>query len=92
MIIRVSGDGQYRIDDVVLDRLNAIDNDVEAAIGDQDEERFGRELGRMVNLVRDSGERLDDDHLGPSDLILPPDDITMAELAGGLSTDGLVPD
>ncbi len=91
MIIRISGDGQYRIDESVLDRLNAVDDELERAVQAGNRERFGHELGRLLALVRDAGERLEADHLAPSDLILPPDDISLAEIDGALSTDGLIP-
>jgi len=90
MIIRISGDGQYELDDSVLGQINAVDDDVEQAVQAGDQERFSRELGRLLALVRDGGKRLDDDHLAPSELILPPDDISLAEIAGGLSTDALI--
>lgn len=91
MIIRISGDGQYQVHDSVLDQLNAVDDDLEDAVQAGDQERFLRELGRLLALVRETGERLDDDHLAPSVVILPPDDISLAEIAGELSTDGLIP-
>ena len=92
MIIRISGDGQYQIDGSVLDQINAVDEDLEDAMQARDQERFSRELSRLLTLVRDGGERLDADHLAPSELILPPEDISLAEIAGELSTDGLIPD
>jgi hypothetical protein len=91
MIIRISGDGQYRIDEIILDQLNALDDDLEDAVQAGDEDRFSRELGRLLALVRGAGERLDADHLAPSEVILPPGDISLAEIAGELSTDGLIP-
>jgi len=91
MIIRISGDGQYEIDERTLGQLNAVDDDLEDAVQAGDGERFSRELGRLLTLVRGAGVRCDSNHLAPSELILPPDDITLAQLAGELSTDGLVP-
>jgi hypothetical protein len=81
MIIRISGDGQYQIDGSILDQLNAVDEDLEDAMQAGDQERFSRELSRLLTLVRDAGERVDIDHLGPSELIFPPEDISLAELA-----------
>lgn len=90
MIIRISGDGQYLLDDSALAQINTVDADLEEAVQAGDQERFHRELTRLLALVREVGKRLDDDHLAPSDLILPPDDISLAEIAGELSTDGLI--
>ncbi len=92
MIIRISGDGQYEIDDTILDRLNTVDDELEDAVQARDEERFGRELGRLLALVREAGDRLGAEHLAASDLILPPDDVSLREIAGELSIDGLIPD
>jgi len=75
----------------VLDQLNAVHDDLEDAMQAGDQERFSRELSRLLALVRDVGERLDADHLAPSELILPPEDISLAEIAGELSTDRLIP-
>lgn len=91
MIIRISGDGQYRVEASILELLNAADDDLEDAMQARDHERFSRELGRLLALVRDAGEPVEPGHLASSELILPPDDISLAELAGDLSTDGLIP-
>jgi len=90
MIIRISGDGQYEVDEGVLAKVSAVDEDLEDAVQAGDEARFSREFGRLLALVRDGGERLADDHLAPSELILPPDDISLVEI-GEVSTDGLIP-
>ena len=92
MIIRISGDGQYQVDARVLDQINAVDEDLEDAMQTGDRDRFDRELSRLLALVRDGGERLDADHLAPSELTLPPEGITLAEMAGALASDGLIPD
>ena len=92
MIIRISGDAQYDVDDGELARLEAIDDAIEEAIQAADEEAFRRELDRLVEHVRRLGRPLAVDELAPSDLILPPEDATLSELAAGLSPDGLIPD
>ena len=92
MIIRISGDGQYHVDESVLKQLNAVDDALEDAVQAGDEQRFARELGRLLALVRDAGRRMDADHLAASELILPPDDSSLEEIAGEVSADGLIPD
>jgi len=42
--------------------------------------------------VRDTGERLDDADLAPSDLIVPPDDLSLDEARELFAGDGLIPD
>ena len=92
MIIRISGEGQYRVDEDVLGELNAVDELVEEAVQAEDEDRFARELSRLLALVRRMGEPLEADDLCPSELILPPGDITLREIAGELATEGLIPE
>ncbi len=92
MIIRISGDAQYQTDDTILSKLNAVDDDLENAVRAGDEERFHRDLARLLALVRDTGEKLGHDHLAPSDLILPPDDISLTELASEPAIHGLIGD
>ena len=92
MIVRISGEAQYRIGEGLLDELNAVDDELDEAVEAGDEERFRYELERLLSLVREAGEPMPAEHLGPSDLILPPGDISMRELAGALSTEGLIPD
>ena len=92
MIIRISGDRQYEIEDDEIARLNAIDEAIEDAVQAGDEDRFRNELDRLLSLVRELGRPLAPDELAPSGLILPPEDVSLEELRGGLSTEGLIPD
>ncbi len=46
----------------------------------------------MVELVRSSGSPVPDDELLSSDVILPPEDITLAEAATDFTGEGLIPD
>lgn len=79
MTIRILSDGQYRVSGVVLDELDSIDNAIIAAIEADDEQGFRQAFARVIDLIRTKGQRLPDDFLGESELILPPDDTTLAE-------------
>ncbi len=46
----------------------------------------------MAQLVREEGERLPDDELAASDLIIPPSDLTLEETRALFSDEGLIPD
>ena len=46
----------------------------------------------MWELVRSRGERLPDDDLSASDVVIPPSDLTLEETKKLFSEDGLVPD
>ena len=47
---------------------------------------------KMAALVRRDGKRLPDDDLSPSDAIVPPSDLTLAETKMFFSEEGLIPD
>ena len=69
MIARLMGEGQYRIDDGLRDRLNELDDRAVSAIDAEDEPTLDAVLDDMWGLVREQGERLPDDDLSPSDVV-----------------------
>ena len=92
MIVRVMGEGQYRVEDGLAGRLNELDNEAEAALERGDERELQRLLEQLAQTVRDEGERLDDADLSASDAIVPPSDLSLAEARELFSGDGLIPD
>ena len=67
MIVRLMGEGQWRVDDSVSARLNQLDEEVARAVEAGDEAGLWRGLQELAETVRSSGERLDDTDLTPSD-------------------------
>ena len=93
MIVRLlGGDGQYRVDDGCVEALNELDAQGAQAVEAGDEENLHRVLGLMAKTVRERGERLADDDLSASDLIIPPDDLSLEEAKELFSGEGLIPD
>jgi hypothetical protein len=92
VIVRVSGEGQYRLPDTDADRLNELDNRAVAAVEQGDETGFRELWSQMLELVSGDGNALDDEELVESDVILPPRDVTFAEAEGEFTGDGLIPD
>lgn len=92
MIVRIMGEGQWRVDDAAGRRLNEVDEELGRAVGAGDEDGLRRGLRELADIVRESGSRLDDDDLSPSHAIVPPEDLTLAEARELLSGDGLIPD
>jgi hypothetical protein len=89
MIVRIMGEGQYRLADEKLDQLNSVDTDLEKAVSAGDEDGFKTAFGALLTFVR-SGDRVPDDELHDSDAILPPGDSTLAEMRELISGDGLI--
>ena len=92
MIVRVSGEGQFRLPDEDSDRLNELDNRAVSAVEQGDETGFKELWSQMLELVSSDGNRIDDDELVESDVILPPRDITFEEAKAEFNGDGLIPD
>ena len=92
MIVRISMEDQYRLPDADAARLNELDNSVVQAVEAGDQTRFATLFQEMLELVRSDGERLADDVLEESDVILPPADTSFAEAADYFSGDGLIPE
>ena len=92
MIVRLMGEGQYRIDEELRAQLNELDDRAQAAIDANDEPELDERIDEMWQLVHERGERLADDELASSDLIIPPSDLTLEETRRLFSDEGLIPD
>jgi hypothetical protein len=92
MIVRLLGEGQYRVDDSLLARLNELDDEIEKAIEANDERGLWAGLQALADTVRQSGQKLGDDELYPSDVVIPPEDFSLEEARQVLTGKGLIPD
>jgi hypothetical protein len=92
VIVRLMGEGQYRVDDGLREQLNALDDRAQAALDADDEPALDDMLDEIWQLIRDRGERLPDEDLSPSDLIIPPSDLTLEETRKLFTEEGLIPD
>jgi PspA-Associated protein len=92
MIVRLMNEGQYRIDDALHRELDELDERAMAALEANDEPELDARLEDMWRLVQERGDRLPDDDLSPSDLIIPPADLTLEETGELFSEQGLIPD
>jgi hypothetical protein len=92
VIVRLMGEGQYTIDDSVREQLNALDDEAMAALEANDEERLDAKLQEMWDVVQSGGEPLAPDDLTPSDILIPPADLTLEETRELFQDEGLIPD
>lgn len=81
MIIRIFSEGQYELPDTALPQLHELDSQAEAAIQDGDAERFGELYPQLLEHIRHAGRRLAADELVASDLMVPPPDASLDEVA-----------
>ena len=92
MIVRLMGEGQWEIDDELAARLHELDAATERALEAEDQDALHAALTELADAVKAGGERLDDDVLVPSDLIVPPVDLTLEEAHELMHGEGLLPD
>ena len=92
MIVRISNEGQYRLDDSLHDRLDALDDAVVAAVEGDDEDGYHAAFEELLHVVRTEGHELEDEDLDASDVILPPPDLSFVEAGEEFTGDGLIPE
>jgi hypothetical protein len=92
MIVRISGEDQFELDDGETDRLNELEAAVIEAVGKGDESAYASAFEALLDHVRNVGSVVGDDELEGSDVILPPADTTLAEASEDFTGEGLIPD
>ncbi|HEY2489042.1 MAG TPA: hypothetical protein VGI37_06035 [Streptosporangiaceae bacterium] len=90
MIIRILGEGQFRVDDATAAELQALDVGVESAVERNDQGALTAALGALLGRAR-QGTPLPPDSLEPSDVIIPYEDATIDEVRKLLTDEGLIP-
>jgi hypothetical protein len=90
VIVRVLGEGQFRVDDETAAKLTALDKDLDAAVRDDLGVPFAASLHAAVALVRANGVPLAAEEIATADYILPFSDATVDEVRK-LLADGTIP-
>jgi hypothetical protein len=91
VIVRILGEGQLEVPDSAADELNELDRELEAAVEHADEAAFRPALAALLAKIRQLGSPAQADELRPSELIVPRDDATMADVRKLLTDEGLIP-
>jgi PspAA-like protein len=91
VIVRIATEGQYELTDSDAEVLNALDNQAVAACDTGDEGQFKHAFNELIGFVRTHGQPVADDVLEPSDVIVPPPDVSYEEAKAEFSGEGLIP-
>jgi hypothetical protein len=91
VIVRILGEGQFRVDDDAAAKLTTLDRELDAAVHGEDEAAFSVALRAAVQEVRAEGTPVGDDELVTADFILPFSDASLAEVRK-LLADGTISD
>jgi hypothetical protein len=90
VIVRILGEGQFRVGEDAATTLTALDKDLDAAVRDEQQAAFAAALHAAVALVRAEGTPLAADEIITADYILPFSDATVDEVRK-LLADGTIP-
>ncbi|MFD0274248.1 hypothetical protein ACFVHB_10110 [Kitasatospora sp. NPDC127111] len=91
MIVRLLGEGQYTVADQHLGELNELDSRLQDAVDAGDGSEFANTLRDLLAAVRRLGTPLPADALTPSELVLPDEDMSLAQVSALLGDEGLIP-
>jgi hypothetical protein len=87
MIVRILGEGQFELHESQTASLDELDKALVAAIDANDEATFHDVLSRLVQSVRSEGAPVGPDRFVPSDLTLPHEGSSLAEVRELLSSE-----
>ncbi|HPW72593.1 MAG TPA: hypothetical protein PKZ03_01620 [Methanothrix sp.] len=90
MIIRILGEGQFSLDESRLGELNIIDNRIVDHVTRGDQDGYRKDLARMIAMVKELGNLISDEEIVPSDIIIPPADLSFEEAEDIFCHDGLI--
>jgi hypothetical protein len=88
------GQGQFRVDNKILKKLNEIDSSIVQLVSNDrsDDIEFRKRLIEFTDIVETNGERLDPTEIVQSDIILPSPDLSIEEAKRLFKGDGVVPE
>lgn len=79
MIIRIMGEGQYKVPSSLFDELNSIDNSLVTHVSNEDHEAYRRDFTELIGKIKQNGNKISDDNIVESDVIVPPEDLSFEE-------------
>jgi phage shock protein A len=88
VVIRIHGEGQYRLDPALRDQLDAFDHHLVSAVKGRDDAAYHAALSELFGFVREKGMHVPADDILASDIVLPSEDMALAEVTDLLSRDG----
>jgi PspAA-like protein len=90
VIVRILGEGQFDVPDSALGELETLDTALQGACDGGENEAFRVALAALLDRVRELGEPVAEDYLGPSELVLPAAEASLNEVRELLTEEGLI--
>jgi hypothetical protein len=103
IIVRVSGQGQFKVNREILDRINDIDNSIVNLLENTDtdvdvnsikvkQKELNEKVNEIINLIRTNGMPLDDKEIIQSQIMIPNQDISVDEAKKIFRGEGIIDD
>jgi hypothetical protein len=103
IIVRVSGQGQFKVNGEILDRINDIDNsivnllentdvDVDSNSSKVKQKDLNEKINEIISLIRTNGMPLDDKEITQSQIMIPNPDISVDEAKKIFRGEGIIDD
>jgi len=92
MIVRISGENQYRLSDADAEQLNQLEKAVVEVVEGGQKDGFDTAFRTLLEYVRTHGTPLGSDELEASNVILPPPDLSFEEAGREFSGEGQIPE
>ena len=103
IIVRVSGQGQFKVNREILDRINDIDNSIVSLLENADtdvdansikvkQKELNGKINEIINLIRTNGMPLDDKEITQSQIMIPNPDISVDEAKKIFRGEGIIDD
>jgi PspA-Associated protein len=91
VIVRIATEGQYELTEGGVEAFNKLDNHAVNACEVDDEDKFHAAFQELLDFVRSNGHAVPEDRLEPSDVIIPPPDVSFEEAKAEFTGEGLIP-
>lgn len=90
MIVRILGEGQFRLDDNQISKVNKIDNQIVEHVQKSNQAEYRQDLARLISTIKELGQPVDPVEILPSDIIIPPEDLSLEEARKVFCEEGLI--
>jgi phage shock protein A len=88
IVIRIAGDDRYRVPTSLRPALEGLDTAMEIALNTNDETSFAKCTHQLVKLIKESGTPVPVEDLAPSDLVVPGEEMSIAEASTIIAGEG----
>ena len=81
-IVRIMGQGQFKINEDIVKRINEIDDTIVQILQNEsksDDQKYRAKITEIVETITSEGQKLEDKELVESDIIVPDTDISIDE-------------